>query len=57
MIAISGRGACIVTNKVYEIFSPNPDEYSIDRYNNVKLEWGDEIKVNSKLKIKFEPVE
>lgn len=57
MIAISGRDACIVKNKVYEIFSPNPDEYSIDKYNNVKLEWGDEIQVDGKLKIKFEPIE
>lgn len=57
MIAISGRDACVIKNKVYEIFSSNPDEYSIDRYNNVKLELGDEIRVDGKLKIKFEAIE
>lgn len=57
IIAISGRGSCIVRGKVYEIFTPNPDAHSIDKYNNVKLEWGDEIEIDSTLKVRFEALQ
>jgi hypothetical protein len=61
-IALAGTGNFVVTGgytglKVNEMFGLGDADFYNSQFNNLDLEDGDEIEINSNLKIKFEPKE